>query len=65
MRRFRSVTNAFCGKVGNQAVAMAFHFMNYNFRRVHLTLKYTPAMKAGIADHVWSIQEIIERLGEK
>jgi len=33
--------------------------MHYNFARVHQTLRVTPAMEAGIADHVWSIQEIV------
>jgi hypothetical protein len=36
--------------------------MYYNFGRVHQTLRVTPAMEAGIADHVWSIEEIIELL---
>jgi hypothetical protein len=39
------------------------YFMYYNFARVHLTLRVTPAMEAGIADHVWSIEEIVALLG--
>jgi hypothetical protein len=42
---------------------VALYFMYYNFARVHQTLRVTPAMEAGIADHVWSIQEIVGLLG--
>jgi hypothetical protein len=41
---------------------VALYFMFYNFGRVHQTLRVTPAMKAGIADHVWSIKEIVNLL---
>ena len=40
--------------------AVAIHFMHYNFARIHKTLRVTPAMAAGVSDHVWSIEEIIE-----
>jgi hypothetical protein len=39
--------------------------MHYNFCRVHKTLRVTPAMEAGIADHVWTIEEMIDRVGLK
>jgi hypothetical protein len=42
---------------------LALYFMYYNFARVHRVLRVTPAMEAGIADHVWSIEEIIPLLG--
>jgi hypothetical protein len=42
---------------------VSLYFMYYNFARVHPTLRVTPAMEAGIADHVWSIEEIIGLLG--
>ncbi|HZP88834.1 MAG TPA: DDE-type integrase/transposase/recombinase [Burkholderiales bacterium] len=58
MRRFTRLTNAFSKKVENHAHAVALHFMHYNFGRVHKTLRVTPAMEAGIADHVWSLEEI-------
>ena len=41
---------------------LALHFVYYNFARVHQTLRVTPAMEAGIADHVWSIEEIVDLL---
>ena len=37
---------------------VALHFMHYNFARVHKTLRITPAMAAGVSDHVWSLEEI-------
>jgi hypothetical protein len=41
---------------------VALYFMFYNFGRVHQTLRMTPAMESGIADHVWSIEEIVSLL---
>ena len=60
MRRFTRLTNGFSKKVENHAHAVAVHFMYYNFGRYHKTLRATPAMKAGVADHLWSIEEIVE-----
>jgi len=58
MRRFTRLTNGFSKKIENLECAVALHFMHYNFARIHKTLRVTPAMEAGIADHVWSMQEI-------
>ena len=58
MRRFTRLTNAFSKKVENHAAAVALHFIHYNFARIHKTLRITPAMAAGISDHVWSFEEI-------
>lgn len=60
MRRFTRLTNGFSKKVENHAHAVALHFMHYNFGRIHKTLRVTPAMEAGISDHVWSLAEIAE-----
>src|SRR5882724_5783511 len=62
MRRFTRLTNAFSKKIENHAAAVALHFMHYNFCRVHQTLKRTPAMAAGVADHAWSIAEVVALL---
>lgn len=62
LRRFTRLTNAFSKKVENHAAAVALHFQHYNFVRPHKTLRNpyprTPAMAAGIADHVWTLTEI-------
>jgi len=58
MRRFTRLTNGFSKKVENHAAAVSLHFMHYNFGRVHKTLGMTPAMAAGVSDHVWSLEEI-------
>ena len=58
MRRFTRLTNAFSKKVDNHKAALALHFMHYNFARIHKTLRVTPAMEAGVADHVWSLEEL-------
>ena len=57
-RRFTRLTNGFSKKVENHAAAIALHFMFYNFGRIHKTLRVTPAMQAGVSDHVWSLEEI-------
>jgi IS1 family transposase len=59
MRRFTRLTNAFSKKVLNLSAAIALHFVYYNFCRVHQTLKTTPAVAGGLADHVWTIDEIV------
>jgi IS1 family transposase len=58
MRRFTRLTNGFSKKIENFGHAVAIHYMHYNFARVHKTLRVTPAMEAGIADHVWTVEEI-------
>jgi hypothetical protein len=62
MRRFTRLTNAFSKKVENLAAAVSLHFMHYNLARVHKTLGMTPAMAAGVSDHVWSLEEIASLL---
>ena len=64
MRRFTRLTNAFSKKVDNHGHAVALYFMYYNLCRVHSTLRITPAMEAGISDHVWSIEEMCSLLPE-
>ena len=60
MRRFTRLTNAFSKKVENHAHAVALHFMYYNFCRIHSTLKITPAMAAGVTEHLWEICDIVK-----
>lgn len=62
MRRFTRLTNAFSKKVENLWCAVSLHFMYYNFCRIHQTLKMTPAMKAGVTDHLWEIEDILSLL---
>jgi hypothetical protein len=59
MRRFTRLTNGFSKKLEMHAYAVALHFTYYNFCKIHQTLRVTPAMEAGIADHVWSVEELI------
>jgi IS1 family transposase len=63
MRRFTRLTNAFSKKIENLEYAVALHFMYYNFARPHKTLANpyprTPAMAAGISNHIWNIEEIV------
>jgi IS1 family transposase len=59
-RRFTRLTNAFSKKWENHWAAVACWFAFYNFCRVHKSLRVTPAMAAGIADHVWDVRELLE-----
>jgi len=59
IRRFTRLTNAFSKKLLNLKMAVALHFAYYNFCRVHSSLRVTPAMEAGITDHVWTIAELL------
>jgi IS1 family transposase len=64
MRRFTRLTNGFSKKAENHMYAVALHFMYYNFAKTHKTLSnpypQTPAMAAGVSDHVWTIEEIVK-----
>ena len=63
LRRFSRLTNALSKKVENLERAVSLHFMVYNFVRIHQTLRVTPAMEAGVTDHVWDLAEVIGLLG--
>lgn len=58
MRRFTRLTNAHSKKLANHKHAVALHFMHYNFARICQTVRCSPAMQAGVSDHLWSIEEI-------
>jgi len=60
MRRFTRLTNAFSKKIENHGHAVALHFMHYNFCRIHQTLEVTPAMEAGVAEKLWSVDDIVD-----
>jgi IS1 family transposase len=60
IRRFTRLTDAFSKKVDNHKAMIALHYMHYNFGRIHKTLRVTPAMEAGVSDHVWSLEEIAQ-----
>jgi hypothetical protein len=59
VRRFTRLTNAFSKKFENHCHMVAIYHAYYNFCRVHQTLRVTPAMEAGLADHIWSLEELV------
>jgi len=59
MHRFTRLTNGFSKKIENHGHAVAQHFMHYNFCRIHKTLRVTPAMEAGLTDHVWTLDKLL------
>ncbi len=62
MRRFTRLTNGFSKKVEMHAHSVALHFAYYNFCKIHQSLRITPAMEAGLSDHVWTIEELVSLL---
>jgi IS1 family transposase len=65
MRRFTRLTNGFSKKLENHEHMLAIYFMYYNFCRVHQTLRVTPAMEAGLSDHVWTVDELVKQMEPK
>jgi hypothetical protein len=66
--RFTRLTNAFSKKLENHEHSVALHFMVYNFIRPHQTLGTTPAVAGGVANHIWTIGDLVammERLEER
>ena len=61
-RRFTRLTNAFSKKLENHALSVALHYMNYNFCRIHKTLRVTPAMAAGVTDRLWEMNDVVDVL---
>jgi IS1 family transposase len=59
MRRYTRLTNAHSKKLENHRHATALHFVWYNFVRIHQTLRCSPAMEAGIDNHLWSMEELV------
>jgi IS1 family transposase len=65
MRRFTRLTNGFSKKVESHAAMVALYTVFYNFCRVHKTLRVTPAMEAGLTDHVWDMEEVVAVMDER
>jgi hypothetical protein len=64
MRRFTRLTNAFSKKLENHMYALSIYFINYNFVRIHQTLRTPPAMAAGVTDTLWSLEDIVRIVDE-
>ena len=60
MRRFTRLTNGFSKKIENHAHAIALHFMNYNYVRIHKSLKVTPAMAANVSQTLWTLEDVVK-----
>ena len=63
MRRFTRLTNAHSKKLANHRHAIALHFMHYNFARINQAVRCSPAMEAGVSDHLWTMEEIAALVG--
>jgi hypothetical protein len=58
-RFHRCKLGAFSKKIENHEASVALHYKHYNFARIHQTLRVSPAMEAGIANHIWTLEEIV------
>ena len=59
----RSLSNGFSRKIENHAAAIALSYFAYNFIKIHPTLRVTPAMAAGVTDHLWDASELVSLMG--
>ena len=59
MRRYTRLSNGFSRKIENHAAAVALNYFAYNFIQIHRTLRTSPAMAAGITDHLWSVDDLV------
>jgi hypothetical protein len=64
MKRFARLGNGFSKKIEMHAHSVALHFMYYNLCKIHSSVRVTPAMEAGLADHVWSLDELVSLLSD-
>jgi len=62
MRLFTRLTNGLSEKVEKHIAAIGIPYMRYNFCRIHQSSRVTPAMEAGVSDHVWSVEDVIQLL---
>jgi hypothetical protein len=60
--RFTRLTNAFSKKVENYRAAVALHFAHYNFVRLHQTIRCSPVMAANVSRHLWTMEELVDRV---
>ncbi len=63
IRRFTRLMNAHNKKIENHAHAIALYFMQYNYCKIHSTLRVTPAMAAGLSKTVWEIEDLLKPIG--
>ena len=64
MRRFTRLTNGFTKKAENHAYAVALHIMDYNFCRIHMSLRCSPAMAAGVSKTLWDVVDVVRMIEE-
>jgi IS1 family transposase len=64
LRRLTRLTLGFSKKLENHIAAIALHYVHYNFVRIHQTLRVTPAMEAGVTDHLWTLTDMVTVLEE-
>jgi hypothetical protein len=60
MRRYTRLSNGFSRKIENHAAAVSLYYFSYNFIKIHRTLRVSPAMAAGVTDHLWSVSDLVD-----
>jgi IS1 family transposase len=59
MRRYTRLSNGFSGKIENHVAVIALNYFAYNFIQINRTLRCSPAMAAGVADRLWSVDDLV------
>jgi len=59
-RRFTRLTLGYSKKLANLKHSVALFVAHFNFCRKHSAHSQTPAQACGLADHVWTIQELLD-----
>jgi hypothetical protein len=62
MRRYTRLSNGLSRKIQNHAAAVALYYFAYNFIKIHRTPRVSPAMAAGVTDHLWSASDLVSLL---
>jgi len=60
MRRYTRLSNGFSRKIENHAAAVALAYLSYNFIKILRTLRVSPAMAAGVTDHLWNVSDLVD-----
>jgi hypothetical protein len=60
MRRYTRLSNGLSRKIENHAAAVALNYFAYNFIKIHRSPRMTPAMAAGVTDHLWSVSDLVD-----
>lgn len=59
LRRYTRKTNGHSKSIRYHRMSLAIYLMVYNFARIHMTLRVSPAMAAGASVTLWGLPDVI------